>query len=57
MNEIGYGTRKDSLLPLGKSRTEQSLPYEEGGWRAGIVPMTSSVAKEFVTRNVIRGSQ
>jgi len=43
-----------ALKPLGKPRPEQEKPYEEGGWRAGIIPMASNVAKEFVTRNMLR---
>ena len=45
---------KEMLSPLGKVRPEQSKDFGEGGWRAGIVPMTQSVTKEFVTRNLLR---
>ena len=46
---------KDALSPIGKTRPEQELPYDAGGWKAGVVPMTTSVMTEFVSRNVARG--
>ena len=45
---------KEALLPLGKARPEQDLAYDKGGWRAGVIPMSKEVTKEFVTRNVLR---
>lgn len=48
---------KADLAPLGKPRPEQSLPYESGGWRAGVVPMMTSVTREFVTRNLMRATK
>lgn len=43
-----------ALAPLGRSRPEQQLDYDKGGWRAGVMPMTASITKEFVTRNLVR---
>ena len=45
---------KDALTPLGKPRPAQELAFEEGGWRVGVAPMTTSVTREFVTRNLMR---
>jgi len=45
---------KDALAPLGKPREEMELPYEDGGWRVGVAPMTESIMREFVTRNAMR---
>lgn len=52
--EFSGALPKAALMPLGKPRPEQEKPYEDGGWRAGIIPMATNVAKEFVTRNVLR---
>lgn len=43
-----------ALKPLGKTRPEQEKPYEEGGWRAGVIPMAPTVSKEFIIRNRAR---
>ena len=48
---------KESLAPLGKPRAAQTLPYEEGGWRAGIAPMATSITREFVARNLHRATR
>jgi len=45
---------KERLAPLGKRRPEMEVPIEDGGWSAGVVPMTQSISQEFVTRNLMR---
>ena len=45
---------KEALSPLGKARPEQALPFEAGGWRVGVTPMTVKLTREFVTRNLMR---
>ena len=47
---------KEALAPLGKARPEQSVPYEKGGWRVGITPMSTNVVREFISRNLMRAS-
>ena len=47
---------KEALAPLGKVRPEQSVPYEKGGWRVGITPMSTNVVREFISRNLMRAS-
>ena len=45
---------KEVLAPLGKPRPAMDQPYESGGWRVGISPMTTTITREFVTRNLQR---
>lgn len=45
---------KEALAPLGKPRPAQEAPLEGGGWRVGIMPMQTSITREFVTRNLMR---
>lgn len=45
---------KEALAPIGKPRPEQDVAYEKGGWRAGVIPMSTSITQEFVTRNLVR---
>jgi hypothetical protein len=47
---------KGALAPLGRPRQEQQQPYEEGGWRAGVVPINEEITKEFVARNLVRSA-
>ena len=48
---------KEDLAPLGKPRPAMEHPYELGGWRVGIVPMSTELQREFVTRNLMRYSK
>lgn len=45
---------KEALAPLGKPRPAMDHPYELGGWRVGVVPMSTELQREFVTRNLLR---
>ena len=54
--KLHYVVYPKALAPLGKPRPEQALEYVEGGWRCGIVPMMDDIMKEFVSRNVARGT-
>lgn len=47
---------KEVLAPLGRPRVEQTTAYEEGGWRAGVMPMATDITREFITRNLARSA-
>ena len=48
---------KEVLAPLGKPRPAMDQPYETGGWRVGITPMTTKITREFVARNLQRAQK